>query len=92
MRGSLLRRFAASLLAVFAALWFEIDFSRSHRAVSDAVSAAAALPQRSLPPFATLGEAFGGGIVTALPPWGVLAVAAFYLLGRMTLKYREVRR
>jgi hypothetical protein len=31
-------------------------------------------------------------VVTSLPPWGVLAIASAYLLGRLAFKRRSLRR
>ena len=78
--------------------WFEVDFSSSHQVARPALVAqadeggAATTPRHPLPSLSALGSALTGGVVTALPPWGVLAVASAYLLGRLAYKRRSLRR
>ena len=88
----------AIVLAVLGAFWFEIDFSSSHQVARPAAVAhaagggGAAAPSHPLPALSALGSALTGGVATALPPWGVLAVASAYLVGRMAYVRRSVRR
>ena len=93
MRAKGLRWGLATALAVLGAFWFEVDFSSSHGAVGGAALAVGAASQRHpLPALSEIGGALTGGIVTSLPPWGVLAVAAAYLLGRVAFARGRLRR
>ena len=98
MTGRTLRIACAIVLAVLGAFWFEVDFSSSHQVARPAAIAHAAeggtatAPSHPLPSLSALGSALTGGVVTALPPWGVLAVASAYLLGRLAYKRRSLRR
>jgi hypothetical protein len=97
MNGRTLRIICALVLAVLGAFWFEVDFSSSHQLVGPAVVAQAAeagvamAPIHPLPTLSALGSALTGGVVTALPPWGVLVVASTYLFGRLWYKRRSLR-
>jgi hypothetical protein len=83
----------ATVLAVLGAFWFEVDFSSSHPAASDAAIVAAEASRRHpLPTLSEIGGVLTGGIVTSLPPWGVLAVAAAYVLGRVAFARGRLRR
>lgn len=98
MNGRALRIVCAIILAVLGAFWFEVDFSSSHQlarpaAVAQAAeSTVAATPSHPLPSLSALESALTGGVVTALPPWGVLALASAYLLGRLSYKRWSIRR
>lgn len=80
-RTTCIRFGVAIVLAVLGAFWFEVDFSSSHQAVGDAVQVAG-VGQHPLPSLSALGSALTGGVVTSVPPWGVLSIATAYLLGR----------
>ena len=98
VNGRTLRFACAIVLAILGAFWFEVDFSSSHQVARPAAVAqaaeggAATTPSHPLPSLSALGSALTGGVVTALPPWGVLAVASAYLLGRLVYKRRRIRR
>jgi hypothetical protein len=98
MPGRTLRIVCAIVLAVLGAFWFEVDFSSSHQIAPSAAVAQAAetgvatTPNHPLPSLSAVGSALTGGVVTALPPWGVLAVVSVYLLGRLSYKRRSIRR
>lgn len=88
-RANRVRWGLAIALAVLGAFWFEVDFSSSQQALGDAAliaGGATAGPQHPLPSLSALGSALTGGVVTSVPPWGVLSVALAYLLGRLTFK------
>jgi hypothetical protein len=98
MPSRTLRIACAIVLAVLGAFWFEVDFSSSHQiapsaAVAQAAEAGAATsPSHPLPSLSAVGSALTGGVVTALPPWGVLAIVSVYLLGRLSYKRRSISR
>jgi hypothetical protein len=98
MNGRTPRIACAIILAVLGAFWFEVDFSSSHQLPRPATVAqaheavVATAPSHPLPSLSALGSAVTGGVVTSLPPWGVLAVASAYLLGRLSYKRRRMRR
>lgn len=98
MNGRTLRIVCAIILAILGAFWFEVDFSSSHQIAQPAAVAQAAettvatTPRHPLPSLSSLGSALTGGVVTALPPWGVLALASAYLLGRLSYKRWSLRR
>lgn len=79
-RATCIRFCVAVVLAVLGASWFEVDFSSSHQAVGDSVQVAGG--QHPLPSLSALVSALTGGVVTSLPPWGVLSIATAYVLGR----------
>jgi hypothetical protein len=95
--GRTLRIAVALVLAVLGAFWFEVDFSSSHQLASSAAVAQAAevgaaiTPSHPLVTLSDIGSAFTGGVVTALPPWGVLAIASAYLIARLWYKRRSLR-
>lgn len=92
-RADWLRWGLAIVLAVLGACWFEVDFSSSHQAVNDAaLVAGAAGPRHPLPSLSALGSALTGGVVTSLPPWGVLSIATAYLIGRLAFTRWSARR
>jgi hypothetical protein len=88
MNGRALRISCAIVLAILGAFWFEVDFSSSHQIAAVAEKA----PSQPLPSLSAIGGALTGGVVTALPPWGVIAVASAYLLVRLLYKRRSLRR
>jgi hypothetical protein len=98
MPGRTLRIACAIVLAVLGAFWFEVDFSSSHQitpsaAVAQAAEAGAVTsPSHPLPSLSAVGSALTGGVVTALPPWGVLAIVSVYLLGHLSYKRRSISR
>lgn len=98
MNRRTLRIACAIVLAVLGAFWFEVDFSSSHQVAQPAAIAhvadggAAEAPAQPRLTLSAIGGALTGGVVTALPPWGVLVIASVYLLGRLTYKHRSMRR